>query len=312
MLLNQIRKLGRETGARHWKRWFPNISPQCHDLISRADEVLRSPSRLAASLLNLEGEVRSNLEPGQKDFQETLDTVLGDCERERGFPAHIRMKDELTADEFMAIIRSGTPFKDVGVSILHGSQTHRIQFRILADHMGSKDTHDLLHHIAAPVHTASDTEPIEYIRRPDPTAPGPSDQFHFKPIHDECPISNQDQKTLTLYDDLFDCQTPVYYANKEKETICQIFTGITERKEVITSEDYFPVLDARSPEWLQHLLLLSPDVLPLLSHATRAEINLRLDEVHTGVFATGFETSDEGLLSEPYKCAGFDCVSVRT
>jgi len=305
MMLNQIKKLGRNTGARNWKRWFPEISPRCQVLISRADEVLRSPSRLSASLLNLEMEVRSHLQQ-EPDLQIALDTVLGDLERERGFPTHVRMSDELSADQFMQVIRSGTPFKDVGVSILHGSQTHRIQFRILADHMGTKDTQELLQHIAAPANTPGSTESIEYIRRPDPTGPAASDQFHFTPI--ECK-EDQTQKTLTLYDDLFDVQSPVYYPNEEQNSMCQIFSGKATRKDVIVSEDYFPVLDARSPEWLQHLVLSSSDMIPLISGATRAEVNERLDEVHQGVFATGFETCKNGLLADNYKNVGFSCAS---
>ena len=36
----------------------------------------------------------------------------------------------------MNYIRSGAPFVDVGVSIFHGSQTHRIQRQMLVDHLG--------------------------------------------------------------------------------------------------------------------------------------------------------------------------------
>lgn len=88
-----------------------------------------------------------------------------------------------------------------------------------------------------------------------------------------------------------------------------IFSGVAERKNVVNNKDYFPVLDARSPEWLQHLLLSSADLVPLLAKATGTDVHNRLDEVHKGVFATGFETCDDGLLSGPYKALGFSCSS---
>jgi len=115
-----------------------------------------------------------------------------------------------------------------------------------------------------------------------------------------------------MWDDLFDVQSPVYYPNEEGIASREIFSGAASIcMQTVNSDEYFPVLDARSPEWLQHVLLSSPDLVPLLSKATREEVSTRLHEVHKGVFATSNETSHDGLLSESYKAIGFTCASTR-
>lgn len=272
-----VRGVIKQTGPRPWRRWYPMLSKVGADHLDEASEVLTCPDKISESLhqinVKMEKQIDNNsiqyksegrsdglaFDKPSVDFIRVLDEVLLELESKTGFPGPARvLEDTLTADDFMDFIRTGAPFIDIGVSIFHGSQTHRIQRQMLFDHLGTKRASEVMETIATPG-----------LVRPHPRDPS---------------------RHLTPWSDLLDSPVPFNYKNPQARRVKDIFS--TQWVPVETNENYFPVLDARSAEWLQCVFVSAPaECFGHLTNAVAQEINekARLDEVHHNIFATGLE-----------------------
>lgn len=244
-------------------------------LLRSADAVLSDPDRVAACLEGLNAELRQRRACTSEHAFATLVEVLGKGEERMGFRKAVRVTDELAAPEFLAMLRRSEIPDDRGVSMLHGSQTHRIQFRLLALNMGADNAQELLVHMGG--------------------CPKNGPPWRAEP--------NSNGGKLTLWDDLMDAQGPIVYPNTEGAPVREVFSGKVAQHPVVDNELHFPVNDARSPEWLQFVMFCSPASSgDRLSAAVKEELDTRLDEVHTGVYGTGFEK----CFGKVYCKAGFD------
>jgi len=198
---------------RPWHDWYPMLDHAKAEILDQASDVLTSPSKLAASLHSI------NLKIGEyfaskhySTYSLALNDVLADMEAKTGFHGPVRVLDEtLSAEDFMDFVRTGAPFVDIGVSIFHGSQTHRLQRQILVDHLG---------HCQA-------TEVMKVIATPGIFRPHPRDS----------------KRHLTIWSELLDSAVPFNYRNNSAHKVRDIFS--TECEPVQTNDLYFPVLDGR-------------------------------------------------------------------
>lgn len=260
--------------ARPWSRWYPMLTPQDAARLTAASDILTDPDAIAWSLGNIDTRMqRAHGHVSAHTAAATFDAVMRVLECEAGHAGEpLVLKDTLTADDFMSIVRTGVPFIDEGVSVFHGAQTHRIQRQILVDHLGADGTRAVMETIATPG-----------LVRPHP---------------------RDATRHLTPWSDLLDSAPPYNYKNSSSGvgegvtnastvlTVRDIFSG--PRVEVESTDMYFPVMDARSAEWLQVLLLAAPKCcFPLLTEATIDGVcsgdKGHLDEVHENIFATGLE-----------------------
>lgn len=260
---------------RPWNEWYPMLDNASIEILDQASGVLTCPAKIATSLNNINVKIGDYVAcKHYSTFAPALDDVLADMEAETGFFGPVRVLDEtLSADDFMDFVRTGAPFVDIGVSVFHGSQTHRLQRQILVDHLGHSQAAEVMKVIATP--------------------------GTFRPHPRDC------NRHLTIWSELLDSAVPFNYRNSNARKVRDIFS--TECEPVETNDMYFPVLDGRSAEWLQCLLISAPfECFGLLTRAVSEEIHkaARLDEIHHNIFATGLERYHPDVR-KAYKDFGF-------
>ena len=303
-----VRSLLSQTGRRPWLKWYPMLDSKSADVLDEASDVLCCSDRLGQSLYKLHAEMDNRLSSkptppplglggnivahnstkqiteddlSKTDYCKILDDVLDKMESDVGFPGPARrLYETLTTEEFMDFIKTGAPFVDVGVSIFHGSQTHRIQRQVLVDHLGMDGAKKVMETIAIP----------GLVR-----------------VHPRNPA-----RTCTPFSDLMDSAVFYNYANPEGKKVRDIFS--TDYVPVESNEMYFPVMDGRSAEWLQCLFVSGPpECFGNLTAAVMQEVILqeRMDEVHDNIFVTGLETHHPDVR-RAYKQLGFNLPPAKT
>lgn len=269
---------------RPWRSYY-KISPVTSQLFQEAEDILTDPSKVAETLLNINDDTVKVLESGRPlgkcAITSALSISLRQYEDKLDLPECVNLRHTLSAEEFFAILENGAPLIDEGVSVFHGTQTHRIQYRILLEHMGLEKARSVKRAIAD-----------EWQARPHPLAGR---------------MAGDDVNTL--WDEIFDVAAPRYISNPESLPVHSLFKA--DSQEVTDVEDFLPCMDARSPEWLQSMCLIAPDDVGIgaLKQCTSEELYPdRLREVHRHVFLTGYEMK----YLDYYKKLGFSFEDSRS
>lgn len=250
--------------------------------LSEAEEVLTNIRLVAETLLTINADTNAVLASGRDlgmcAHRSALGIALYQYERLLNLPDCANLRHTLSADEFFAVLTSGGPIIDEGVSVFHGAQTHRIQYRILLEHLGKKKAMEVKKVIAE-----------QWQARPHPLAGRMGDG----------------SDVVTLWDEVFDVPTPWYCSNPEENQVKDVFKSQMEKVENV--KGWHPCMDARSPEWIQHLCFTAPEAcgIDALRMCTGQELQTgRLDEMHRHIFMTGNEINVKHS-EEAYKELGF-------
>lgn len=234
-------------------------------VLQEAEECLTDTRKVSASLVKINEEteaiMNSGIKLGHCAHRSALGIALLEFESGQGLPLCANLRHTLSADEFFEVLENGAPIIDEGVSVFHGSQTHRIQYRILIDHLGVKKAREVKQVISA-----------EWQARPHPLSGR---------------MGGDD--VVTLWDEVFDVPTPWYCNNPDSLDVSNVLNSHQEKVDV---HGFIPCMDARSPEWLQHLFFTAPDDVGItaLKRCTGEELQTgRLKEVHQHIFLTGNE-----------------------
>lgn len=272
--------LANEFPHRPWRDFYDSLSSRGDEVLRDAERVLTDTNKVAQTLIQInrdtERVLNSGIELGMCAHRSALSIALFQYERSLGLPEVANLRHTLSADEFFNVLLTGGPMIDEGVSVFHGTQTHRIQYRILLEHLGKERAMEVKKVIAS-----------EWTSRMHPLAGR---------------MGGDD--VVTLWDEIFDVSTPWYCSNPQSLSVRDLFNTPHEK---VQAEGFLPCMDARSPEWLQHLCFTAPDDLPIgaLKRCTGEELKTgRLQEVHHHVFLTGNEIECQHSY-ETYKQLGF-------
>jgi len=268
---------------RNWRQQYgAPFSAVGDQLLKEAEETLSNPHCIADGLKLINETVKE--EVAAREFKghtsyDPSDTPLHHAllrrESDHGMADPVKISATLSVEGFFGALGAGSPLIDEGVSVFHGAQTHRIQFHILCDILGSRKAKDIM------------------------KVMGDECQSRAHPLRARMPSAGLGSR-VTIWDEIFDISSPWHLPNEKSLPVGEV---LSERIEEIDEPNFVPCMDARSPEWLQFLMVSAPTEIDAIKDSVSMEVKGRLNEVHQDIFVTGLENKPE--YHEVYGNLGF-------
>jgi len=271
---------------RNWRMEYQPFSPVGDQLLKEAEDTLSNPFCIAKSLKMINETVQE--EATARQFRGHVSTDPSDTplhrallrrESDHAMSAPVKISDTLSVESFFEALGNGSPLIDEGVSVFHGAQTHRIQFHMLCDNLGSQKAKDIM------------------------KVMGDEVQMRTHPLRARMPSANLGSR-VTIWDEIFDVSSPWHLPNEKSLPVGEV---LDQYKQEIIEPNFLPCMDARSPEWLQFLMVSAPTEIDAIKDSIAMEVKGRLNEVHQDIFVTGLESKPE--YKEVYGNLGFKHVN---